>query len=108
MITTCLLDIQHVSSDPRASLTLTHQFFDLQLFYKVFILIKAVNTLISLMSSVTRDIYSLVSVLGDGSSHLSLRFLPSSPVKGFSSLTLEGSGQRTSHLVKASETNWDL
>ena len=109
MITTCLLDIQHVSSDPRASLTLTHQFFDLQLFYKVFILIKAVNTLISLMSSVTRDIYSLVSVLGDGSSHVSLRFLPSSPVKGFSSLTLvEGSGQRTSHLVKDSETSWDL
>ena len=61
------------------------------------------------MSSVTRDIYSLVSVLGDGSSHVSLRFLPSSPVKGFSSLTLvEGSGQRTSHLVKDSETNWDL
>ena len=109
MIPTCLLDIQHVSSDPRASLTLTHQFFDLQLFYKVFILIKAVNTLISLMSSVTRDIYSLVSVLGDGSSRVSLRFLPSSPVKGFSSLTLvEGSGQRTSHLVKDSETNWDL
>ena len=108
MITTRLLDIQHVSSDPRPSLTLTHQFFDLQLFYKVFILIKAVNTLISLMSSVTRDIYSLVSVLGDGSSHVSLRFLPSSPVKGFSSLTLEGSGQRTSHLVKDSETNWDL
>ena len=108
-ISTCLLDTQHVSSDPRASLTLTHQFFDLQLFYKVFILIKAVNTLISLMSSVTRDIYSLVSVLGDGSSHVSLRFLPSSPVKGFSSLTLvEGSGQRTSHLVKDSETNWDL
>ena len=71
--------------------------------------IKAVNTLISLMSSVTRDIYSLVSVLGDGSSHVSLRFLPSSPVQGFSSLTLvEGSGQRTSHLVKDSETNWDL
>ena len=44
--------------------------------------------------------------LGDGSSHVSLRFLPSSPVKGFSSLTLvEGSGQRTSHFVKASETN---
>ena len=104
MITSTLLDIQHVSSDNRPSLTLTHQFFDLQLFYKVFILIKAVNTLISLMSSVTRDIYSLVSVLGDGSSHVSLRFLPSSPVKGFSSLTLvEGSGQRTSHLVKDSE-----
>ena len=32
--------------------------------------------------------------------HVSLRFLPSSPVKGFSSLTLvEGSEQRMSHLV---------
>ena len=57
-------------------LTIIHQFIDLQLCSKLFLLINAVNTLIFLMFSVTRGIYCTSVRPGRGIPHmwLSLRF----------------------------------
>ena len=116
MITTWLLDIQYFSSDTRPLLTIIHQFNDLPLCYKVFILINAANTFIFLMFSFTLDIYCTSVRPGRGIPHmwLSLRFLLSFyPVKRlffflFSLLLLRVKGRGYHTLFKPYETNCDL
>ena len=115
MITTRLLHIQYFSSDIRPLLTIIHQLIYLPLFYKLFILTNAVNTLIFLMFSVTRGIYCTSVCPGRRIPHmwLSLRFLPSFyPVKrffcSFYFLLLRVKGRGCHTLLKPYETNCDL
>ena len=77
-----------VSSDTQKLLTIIHPSFYLSSIIKVFILIKAVNTLISLMFSVPCDICSLVSSW-ETDPHMCLwGFYLLHLLEGFRSLTL--------------------
>ena len=70
MITTRLLDIQHLSSDTRPLLTIIQQLIYFPSCYKLFILITVVNTCILLMFSITRGIYCTYVLPGRGIPHM--------------------------------------